>query len=273
MQALSERIEAALAGARFARVEPLAFSALKTVTPSPEDLIGLELTHVGRRGKFAVFETPGPRLLLHLSQGGRVTFEDGRGKAGSRPKGGVVRFVFDRRPSLLVKEFGTERKAGWWVLAPGDDGPLEKLGPDPYSVEFEQLILRGQDPGRLHAMLRDQRRVGGIGRGYADDILHRAKLSPFRSLSSLEPSERERLLGAVHEVLDDALALERRRTGGLPPKLSDHFTVHAAWGSPCPVCGADLRRVSYQTHEVTYCPACQTAGKRLADRRLSRLVK
>jgi formamidopyrimidine-DNA glycosylase len=137
MQALSERIDVALRGARFARVEPLSFSALKTVTPSPETLQGLEVTLVGRRGKFAVFETPGPRLLLHLSQGGRVTFEDGPSKAGSRPKGGVVRFVFDRRPSLLVKEFGTERKAGWWVLAPGDDGPLAKLGPEPYSVEFE----------------------------------------------------------------------------------------------------------------------------------------
>jgi formamidopyrimidine-DNA glycosylase len=210
---------------------------------------------------------------VHLSQAGRVTFEEGPSKPGSRPRGGVVRFVFDRRPSLLVKEFGTERKAGWWVLAPGDDGPLAKLGPEPDSEEFAEVILRGSDPGRIHAMLRDQRRVAGVGRGYADDILHRAKLSPFRSLSSLDPGERERLQEAVHDVLDEALALERGRTGGLPPKLSDHFTVHAAWGSPCPVCGSDLRRVSYQSHEVTYCPTCQTEGRTLADRRLSRLVK
>jgi formamidopyrimidine-DNA glycosylase len=273
MQALSERIDAELAGARFVRIEPLAFSALKTVTPPPEDLIGLELTHVGRRGKFATFETPGPRLLLHLSQGGRVTFEDGRGKPGSRPKSGVVRFVFDRMPTLLVKEFGTERKAGWWVLAPGDDGPLAKLGPEPFSREYEDLIRHGTDTGRIHAMLRDQRRVSGVGRGYADDILHRAKLSPYRSLSSLSSEEREGLLAATHDVLAEAIELERTRTGGLPPKLSDHFTVHARWGGPCPVCGSDLRRVSYESHEVTYCPTCQTGGKILADRRLSRLVR
>jgi formamidopyrimidine-DNA glycosylase len=273
MQALSERIEQALAGARFARVEPLAFAALKTVTPSPDDLIGQELTHVGRRGKFAVLETPGPRLLVHLSQGGRVTFEDGRGKPGSRPRGGVVRFVFDRLPSLLVKEFGTERKAGWWVLAPGDDGPLAKLGPEPFSEEFADLIRHGTDTGRIHAMLRDQRRVAGVGRGYADDILHRSKLSPYRSLSSLSADERERMLTATHDVLTEAIELERMRSGGLPPKLSDHFTVHGRWGSPCPVCGSDLRRVSYESHEVTYCPSCQTGGKILADRRLSRLVK
>jgi len=277
MQALSERIAAALSGARFARIDPLSFSALKTVAPPPESLIGTTLAGVGRRGKFAVFETrnpegaESPRLLLHLSQGGRVVFEPT--PSSSRPKGGVVRFVFDGPPSLLVREFGTERKAGWWVLAPDDEGPLAKLGPEPDSDEFRQLILHGTDSGRIHAMLRDQRRVAGIGRGYADDVLHRAKLSPFRSLSSLSESERARLLASVHEVLDEAVRLERTRTGGLPNKLNDHFTVHGKWGGACPVCGSDLRRVSFESHEVTYCPTCQTGGKILADRRLSRLVR
>lgn len=277
MQALAERIGAELIGASFARIEPQSFSALKTVTPPPDALIGTELTRVGRRGKFMVCDTrgheepEGPRLLVHLSQGGRVVFEPGT--SSSRPRGAVVRFHFDRPPSLLIKEFGTERKAGWWVLSPGEDGPLAKLGPEPDSPEFRDAVLRGAYTGRLHSMLRDQRRVAGIGRGYADDILHRAKLSPFRSLPSLSAEERDRLLAAVHDVLDQALALERTRAGGLPPKLSDHFTVHGKWGGACPVCGSDLRRVSYESHEVTYCPTCQTGGKILADRRLSRLVR
>jgi formamidopyrimidine-DNA glycosylase len=122
-------------------------------------------------------------------------------------------------------------------------------------------------------MLRDQRRVAGIGRGYADDILHRAKLSPFRSLGSLSAEERERFLVAVRAVLDEGLEVERRRTGGLPPKLGDHWIVHGRSGTPCPVCGGDLRRVSFESHEIAYCPTCQTGGRILADRRMSRLVR
>ena len=184
-----------------------------------------------------------------------------------------MRFRFDREPGLLVKEFGTERKAGWWVLAPGDEGPLAKLGPEPFSDEFAAFILAGPDTGRLHPMLRDQRRVAGIGRGYSDDILHRARISPFRSLSSLDESERHELLATVRSVLTDALETERQRVGGLPPKLGGHFAVHGKAGTACPRCGEDLRRVSYESHEVTYCPQCQTGGRVLADRRLSRLIR
>lgn len=271
VQALAERIDERLAGATFVRAEPLAFSALKTVTPSPEALVGKRLGSVGRRGKFLVLNLDDLRLLAHLSQGGRMTFEPGA--SASRPKGGVVRLKFDRDPALLIKEFGTERKAGWWVLAAGDDGPLAKLGPEPFSPEFESLIRTGADTGRLHALLRDQRRVAGIGRGYSDDILHRAKLSPFRSLSSLDESERRRLLDSVHSILGEALEAERKRKDGLPPRLGEHFIVHRRAGTPCPTCGADLRRVSYESHEVTYCPNCQTGGRVLADRRLSRLIR
>jgi formamidopyrimidine-DNA glycosylase len=121
--------------------------------------------------------------------------------------------------------------------------------------------------------LRDQRTVAGIGRGYSDDILYRAKLSPYAALGALDPGQRRVLLDAVGSVLAEALELERRRSGGLPSKLGDHFTVHGRYGTPCPVCGDDLRRVSYESHEVTYCPTCQTRGKVLADRRLSRLIR
>jgi formamidopyrimidine-DNA glycosylase len=271
VQALAERIDARLAGTRFVRAVPLAFSGLKTVSPAPDELVGRTLDGVGRRGKFLVFELGGPRILVHLSQGGRIVFEER--PTDSRPKGGVARFGFDREPGLLVKEFGTERKAGWWVLGPGDDGPLAKLGPDPFSEEFGNLILAGSDAGRLHPMLRDQRRVAGIGRGYADDILHRARISPFRSLSSLDEQERRGLLEAIRGVLSEALEAERERPAGLPPKLGDHFVIHRRSGSPCPRCGVDLRRVSYESHEITYCPSCQTGGRVLADRRLSRLIR
>jgi formamidopyrimidine-DNA glycosylase len=252
VQALAERLHDHLSGAVFLGADVLSFSSLKTFSPTPDDLRGRVLASVGRRGKFLLFELGGPRLLVHFSQGGRIDLSSRA--PTSRPRGGVVRLRFDRDPSLTVKEFGTERKAGWWVLAEGDEGPLAKLGPEPFSQEFRDLLLAGSDTGRLHPMLRDQRRVAGIGRGYSDDILHRAKLSPFRSLSSLGAEERSRLLAAVRSVLTEALEVERRREGSWPAKLGDHFIVHG-------------------THEVTYFPYCQAGGKILADRRLSRLLK
>ena len=271
VQAMAERLEAAVGGAAFAGASALQFSGLKTYTPAPESLVGLPLVAVRRRGKFALLDFGGPRIAFHLSQGGRVDVEDP--PKTTRPKFGVVRFRFEDKPSLLLKEFGTERKAGWWVLAEGDDGPLAGLGPEPYSDEFADLVLRGTDSRRVHTLLRDQRTVAGIGRGYADDILHRARLSPYDSLAGLDEAGRRALLEAVRGVLDEALVAERKRRGGLPTKIGDHFTVHGRHGTPCPRCGGDLRRVSYESYEVTYCPACQTGGKVLADRRLSRLVR
>jgi len=272
MQALAERIAEAAAGHTLAKVDPLQFSALKTFDPDPMSLRGRTLVGTGRRGKYLVLGFgDGLRVLVHLSQGGRVDIEE-QPKA-TKPKGAVVRFTFDGGPGILVKEFGTERKAGWWVLGPDDDGPLVVLGPEAQSDEFAELVRTGDDRRRVHTILRDQRTVAGVGRGYTDDILHRARLSPYASLASLSAEERERLLVALHEVLDAGLEKERRRTGGLPNKLGDGWIVHKASGQPCPVCGDTLRRVSYESHEVVYCPACQTGGKVLADRRLSRLLK
>ena len=271
MQALAERLGPLLEGSRLERAVALQFSALKTFDPPPESLVGVTLEGVSRRGKYLVFRFGGPRLLVHLSQGGRVDVEEP--PKSTKPRGSVVRFLFEGRPSVLVKEFGTERKAGWWVLAAGDDGPLAALGPEPDSEEFARLIESGADGRRVHTLLRDQRTVAGVGRGYADDILHRAGLSPFAQLGSLGGQERAALLESVRAVLAEATEVERRRTGGLPTKIGDHFTVHGRYGQPCPRCGEDLRRVSYESHEVTYCPHCQTGGKVLADRRLSRLIR
>ena len=271
MQGLAERLEVAVGQALFAGADPHQFSALKTFDPPPERLVGRPLVGVTRRGKFLVLDFDGPRLLVHLSQGGRVDVEDP--PKSTKPRGAVVRLRFRGGPAVLVKEFGTERKAGWWVLAEGDDGPLASLGPEPFSVAFESLLLHGDDTRRVHTILRDQRTVAGIGRGYADDILHHARLSPYAVLVKLSPEERRSLLDAVRTILGDALEEERQRSGGLPTRIGDHYTVHRRHGTPCPRCGSDLRRVSYESHEVTYCPACQTGGKVLADRRLSRLVR
>jgi formamidopyrimidine-DNA glycosylase len=272
MQALAERLHAAVGGKLLKRLEPLQFSALKTFDPDPMTLVGRRLEATGRRGKYLVLEWAGGiRMLVHLSQGGRVDIEDP--PKATKPKQGILRLAFAAGPSVLVKEFGTERKAGWWVLGPGDDGPLVGLGPEATSEEFAAWVRTSDDRRRVHTILRDQRTVAGVGRGYTDDILHRAKLSPYASLASLGPDQRERLLQSIDEVLAAGLERERRRIGGLPNKLGDGWVVHKASGQPCPECGDTLRRVSYESHEVAYCPACQTEGKILADRRLSRLLK
>ncbi len=273
MQALAERLETAVGGAALAGIEPIGFSGLKTFDPLPESLVGRTLEHTGRRGKYLILEFGGPRVLVHLSQAGRLDIEDPPKKTKGG-KGGVARFRFDNGVALLIREHGTERKAGWWVLAEGDDGPLVKLGPEPDSKEFAALIRTGDDRRRVHTLLRDQRTVAGLGRGHTDDLLWRAQLSPYATLAGLSPDDRERLLDAVAETLTEALAAERERTGGLSePKLGDKFVVHGRYGTPCPRCGDTLRRVSYESYEVTYCPQCQTGGKTLADRRMSRLVK
>jgi len=277
MQALAERLHATLAGSVLTGYEPLSFSSLNTVVPSPDELLGRELVAVTRRGKYLRFEfTGGLRLLVHLSQAGRLHVEPT--PKSTRPRGAVLRLTF-RAPdgvdsAMLVREYGKERKAAWWVLAAGDDGPLEVLGPEPASDEFAELVRSGDDNRRINTWLRDQRTVAGIGRGYTDDILWRARLSPFATLRQLDAAGRDHLLDAVRSVLDDGLVLERRRTGGLQEaKLGEHFEVHGRAGDPCPRCGATLLRVSYESYEVVYCAPCQTGSKILADRRMSKLLK
>lgn len=273
MQALSERIGDAVVGAAVAGVDVLGFAALKTVAPGPEALVGHSVTGVGRRAKYVILEIDdGNRVVLHLSQAGRLDIEEPPKK--TRPKGAAMRIRFDNGRALLVREHGTERKAAWWVLASGDEGPLEGLGPEPDSDQFADVILHGCDTRRIHTVLRDQRTVAGIGRGYADDALHRAKISPYATLASLTVEQRRALLDAIRATLAEALEGERTRTGGLSqPRLGDRFRIHNHAGTPCPVCGDGMRRVSFESYEITYCPTCQTGGKVLADRRLSRLVK
>ena len=272
VRALAERLHEVIVGATFERADVLQFSSLKTFAPRPDELRGAVVGDVTSYGKYTLvrFEDD-RRLVIHTSQGGRVDVE--APPKSTKPKGSVVRLRFEDRPSILVKEFGTQRKSGWWVLAPGDDGPLAKLGPEALTAEADAVLRESPDNRRVHTILRDQRTIAGIGRGYSDDILHDAMLSPTSQLAKLEPDQRERLVASVHRILDHALDAERRRSGGLPTKLGDHFTVHNRSGQPCPRCGEDLRRVSYEDYEITYCPACQTGGKRLSDRRLDRLLR
>ncbi len=285
IQALAERLDAALAGSVLEAHELLGFASLETAVPPPDDLAGRTLEHVGRRGKYLLLcFSGGARVAVHLSQGGRVDLE--LPPRTTRPRGALVRFVL--RPAaapratgatappargLLVREHGTQRRAGWWVLAPGDDGPLATLGPTPADEAFAEALRHDTSRRRLYTWLRDQRVVAGIGRGYADDALHHAALSPFATVASLDAASRERLLGAVRSVLADALDAERGRSGALSAaRLGDRFAVHGRVGGPCPRCGQTIRRVSFDSYDVAYC-TCQTSGKVLADRRLSRLLR
>jgi formamidopyrimidine-DNA glycosylase len=271
LQALAERLTAALGGNVLRRIDAFQFSALKTVDPSPADLSGATLAAVGRRGKYLVFDFGDLRLLVHLSQGGRVDLEDP--PKTTKPRGAVARLWFESGPSLLVKEFGTERKAAWWVLDAADEGPLADLGPEPFDDAFAATVDAASDGRQLHNWLRDQKVVAGIGRGFADDVLHRARLSPLKKTASLTAGERAGLLDAVRAVLTEATERERGRTGGLPAKMGDRFTIHNRYGAPCPRCGDPLQHVVYESREVVYCPRCQTGGKVLADRVLSQFLK
>ncbi len=282
MQALAERLTALVADTTLVSVDLLGFSSLKTYAPTIDSLLYHRLTSVGRRAKYLVFEFDDKtRIVIHLSQAGRLDVETPPKQ--TRPRGAAVRFVFGRgaagtegpRIGVLVREYGTHRKVSWWVLAPGDDGPLAGLGPEPGSEAFSEIIRTSDSRRRLTTDLRDQHVVSGIGRGWGDDILHRARLSPFASLHSLKPQQREDLLNAATGVLAEALALERTRQGGLSEaKLGDRFKVHGRADELCPTpCGDTLRRVSFETHEMTYCATCQTGGRLLADRRMSRLLK
>lgn len=273
MQALAERLDAALRGHVVSGVEPHGFASLKTVEPEPASLVGRTVTAVGRRGKYLVVSLDGGlRVLVHLSQAGRLDVESPAKR--TRPRGSVVRFRFEDDTAVLVREHGSQRKAAWWVLGPDDDGPLAALGPEPDDEAFVDFLMTDGSNRRVHTVLRDQRSLAGLGRGYVDDVLNAVGLSPFTPMRSLTGDQRVALVAAVRSVLAHALDQERGRSGGLSePKLGRRFAVHNRVGQPCPRCERPLLRVSYESYEIVYCKDCQTHGRALADRRLSRLLR
>ena len=192
----------------------------------------------------------------------------------TKPRGAVVRFRLVDRPSVLVKEFGRQRKVGWWILAPERCGSVgeARSGDRRLPRPMRSCVPPTTTAGCTRSCATNARSAGWAAATPTTRSTRRC-CRPTSQLAKLDDQERERLVSAIHSILADALEAERGRTGGLPTKLGDHFTVHNRAGQPCPRCGTELCRVSYEDHEVVYCPTCQTGGKVLADRRLSRLLR
>jgi formamidopyrimidine-DNA glycosylase len=272
IQAHAERLDATFAGRTLARFDPLTFTALKTVTPAPDAAHGHELLLVSRRGKHLLLDFGEVTFVVHLMQGGRLKPDD---KQAATPRFGLARWRFDDGSALLLTEAGTERKAGVWVLAgdPEDQAPLAQLGPDADQVDVATMQrLLATHPMRLHGFLRDQRIAAGLGRMLANEICHRARLSPFAGTAKLAPDEVDALFEAIQVCVGEGLAFERGR---------DHMSssaerpghVHHRIGEPCNRCGDPIRSVEYRSYTVAYCPTCQTGGKVLADNTTSKFLK
>jgi len=273
VQAHAERLDAAYAGTRLERFQPITFTALKTATPPPDLAYGRPLERVGRRAKYLLLEFEPVTFVVHLMQGGRLKDDE---KQSAKPRGGQARFRFEDGRALLLTEQGTERRAGVWCVSSGtalDSPPLDKLGPEADQVTADELAaLFAAHSTRLHSFLRDQRCIAGLGRRLANEVCHRAKLSPFASTKKLGRPEAVAVVTAIQEAVEEGLAYERTR-----PDMSASddrpSRVHHRTGEPCPECGDTIRAVEYSSYTVNYCPTCQTGGKLLADNTTSRFLK
>lgn len=272
IQAHAERLTAAFAGATLERFTPLAFTALKTAAPPPDEAYGQELVAVGRRGKHLLLDFGGITFVVHLMQGGRLKPDE---KQSARPRFGQARWRFADGRALLLTEAGTERKAGVWVRT-GDleeQAPLLGLGPDADTLDAATLgRLLGEHPMRLHGFLRDQHVLAGLGRLLANEICHRARLSPFANTAKLGSDEVSRLAEAIPRCIDEGLAFERGLTE-MSSSADRPSHVHHRIGETCPQCGDTVRAVEYSSYTVAYCATCQTGGRILADNTTSRFLK
>jgi formamidopyrimidine-DNA glycosylase len=272
VQAHAERLDEAFRGAVLERFTPLAFTALKTFSPDPAVDHGHPLESVGRRGKALLLRFPSATHVVHLMQGGRLREDD---KQAAKPKGGQARWRFADGRALLLTEAGTERKAGVWVVAgdPDDHDPLDHLGPDATEVDVDTMIeLLAAENTRVHGFLRDQRRIAGLGRRLANEVCHRARLSPFAMTAKLGRDDATALVGAIAAAVEEGLAYERTRAD-MSSSKDRPGAVHHRTGEACPVCGDTVREVSYNRYTVHYCPTCQTGGKVLADNTTSKFLK
>ena len=268
----AERLDEAYAGTDLAAFRALTFTALKTYAPAPDEAVGTALTGVGHRGKHLLLRFPTVAFVVHLMQGGRLKPDE---KQSAKPRGGLARWTFADGRALLLTEAGTEKRAGVWVVAgdPDDQEPLAHLGPDADALDAAGLdaVLDGRTM-RIHGLLRDPSIGAGIGRRLANEICHRARISPFANAGKLDADERARLLDAIHASIADSLTYERGRTDMSSSKERPGAVHHRA-GEPCPVCGDQVRSVEYNAYTVSYCPTCQTGGKVLADNTTSKFLK
>jgi formamidopyrimidine-DNA glycosylase len=271
----ARRIHAAVAGARVESAAAPGINALKTYDPPLDALEDRRLGAVRRRGKHLIVDFEGGlSLLVHLMSAGRLQLFDRRAGVRDRTSRVLVRLRDGRE--LRLREFGTRQRA-WAKLLASDglerDDALAALGPEawPDPPPFEELLA---EPRPLHSLLRDQHVVAGIGRSWVDEILHRAQLSPFKRADDLVPLEAQRLREATVARLGEAIEhYERVVELPIPDKLPMPLAVHRRAGEPCPRCGATIEAVHYEDYVMCYCPACQTEGRVLKDRRLSRLLK
>jgi formamidopyrimidine-DNA glycosylase len=272
LHAHAERLTATFAGRELAGFRALTFTALKTVVPAPESLVGRSLDAVERVGKYLMLRFGDDRFIVHLMQGGRLVPDE---KRSAKPRGGLARWTFADESALLLTEMAKEKRAGVWVVTgdPTEQAPLAGLGPDALTLDRAQLVTAlVAKSRRIHGMLRDQRAIAGIGRRLANEICHRARISPFASTSKLTDDEVDRLLAAVHECIADALAVERGREA-MSSSAERPGNVYHRTGEACPVCGDTVRAVEYSHYTVNYCPTCQTGGKVLADNTTSKFLK
>lgn len=287
VQGLVDFLGSRLTGARIAQVLPVSFAALRTVDPPVSALRGATVASVGRHGKFvdiaartAEEGAPDIRLVVHLAKAGWLRWYDALPSTALKPGRSPIalRVGFDGGCGFDLTEAGTRKALAVHVVrSPADVPGIAGLGPDPLSDAFTVDVLAGILAGRrsqLKGVLRDQGTIAGIGNAYSDEILHVARMSPYTAAASLPPDAVRVLYDAIRCTLADAVT---SASGRPPSDLKDAkrggMRVHGRAGQPCPVCGDAVRSVFFADRSMEYCPTCQTGGKPLADRRLSRLLK
>ncbi len=280
VESLARYLAEVAVGRVIEKVEVASLSALKSFDPPVSALAGHTLTGTGRKGKFLLLQTEGPWLVLHLARSGWLRWRDPLPAAPAKPGKGplALRVRFDGGVGFEVTEAAKEKRLAVYVVGdPADVEHVATLGPDPLDPSFTPDVLRrllASTTGQVKGALTDQRLLAGVGNAYSDEALHLARLSPFKSANKLTADEVDRLHAALTGSLTDAV---QRSLGlpasGLKSEKKSGMRVHGRTGEPCPVCDDTIREVSFSTKSLQYCPTCQTGGKPLADRRLSRLLK
>lgn len=282
IQAHAERLDDRFAGRVLAGFTPFNFTALKTAVPAPSDAFGLPLIHVGRRGKYLLLRFEPVTFVVHLMQGGRLIPDE---KRSPKPRGGQARFTFEPverddgsidETALLLTEQGKERRAGVWCVPTATAltaPPLDKLGPEAATITDDELAARfAMNSMRVHGFLRDQRMIAGIGRRLANEVCHRARVSPFANTRKLGADGAATVAAAIRSCIQDGLEYDRARDD-MSSSKDRPSAMHSRTGDPCPDCGDAVRAVEYSGYTVNYCPTCQTAGKVLADNTTSKFLK